>query len=276
MPSTWPSESATVLPRLGQAWDQLIHGHSYDRARPNPARPAMPHASARGPHLAGKGRARLAAGPWAMGSADVRASGYVIFCAGLAGVLLLGRMYPRRLRTVSQRRHGLSHRVLQVTGSEGIHVGHNEGDPRNLRLQPDLDVRTSAARLTRSFARMPSAVAGQRAPQPVTTRGQPRLELGQAARARLGIANVRRADTPRPTMRRRRRSCGSSPRLRNSISAGPAIGCSGATASRLYSLCRHHQPRRRPSRRAPAAALTASNTRRPQRQPRPRNTTRIT
>src|SRR6187431_460192 len=52
-----------------------------------------------------KGRARLAAGPWAMGSADVRASGYVIFCAGLAGVLLLGRMYPRRLRTVSQRRH---------------------------------------------------------------------------------------------------------------------------------------------------------------------------
>ena len=38
----------------------------------------MPHAPARHPTRR-KGRARLAAGPWAMGSADVRASGYVIF-----------------------------------------------------------------------------------------------------------------------------------------------------------------------------------------------------
>ena len=60
---------------------------------------------------------RRALGPWE--ARLFRASGYVIFCAGLAGVLLLGRMLQGGL--LSQDRHGRCHRWFSVTVAGGIH-----------------------------------------------------------------------------------------------------------------------------------------------------------
>ena len=184
---------------------------------------------------AAMGRARLAAGPWAMGSADVRASGYVIFlCRASRRVAprsdvppATPRSYAKPARTrpscCSGDRVG-GHPLLDSTKR----IPGTCGCPRNL------DVRTSraAASLSES-ANARASRAASRACRPARGRaasttcgsGPTRSRASSSSRSPEGVSgteNVRRADTPGRAMRRMRRSCGSSPRLRNSISAGPA------------------------------------------------------
>ena len=74
---------------------------SYDRARPNPPLSAMTHVSARHSRTrAGKGKGPPCGGPLGHGKRGCpRERICDFFVPGLAGGLLLGRMYPRRLRT---------------------------------------------------------------------------------------------------------------------------------------------------------------------------------
>ena len=150
MPHSRRSSSCAIVTTRSIAWSWLgavsgglVGVSSFTDYGLTPARPRL----LPGADRAAMGRARLAAGPWAMGSADVRASGYVIFLCRAS------RRAPGRPR--GSRHCGAATDTAIGYGRAVSRIGHdgvNERDSRNTRFPTKLDVCWSRLRLRHLLA----------------------------------------------------------------------------------------------------------------------------